>query len=89
MKNLSDTTPDSPQSAESKEGRRRLIHTRKSARRLVDVQKDIIRRLSDHYKIDRPTRALLAEMQICSNRLLEQIEECCAAEILGRDEVRR
>ena len=51
----------------------RLLRLNRYAERLRNVEQDLIRSISENYEIDLPTRRLLTEMQVCTNRLLGQL----------------
>jgi len=62
---------------ESESGRikRQVLHLTRSAERLDNVERDLIRKLSDSFPVDLTTRNLLTEMRICTNRLRGQLSD--------------
>ena len=62
-----------------------LLKLNRDTERLVSVEQDLIRRISENYDIDRRTYRLMTEIQICTNRILGQLQDmesvgCVAAE---------
>ncbi len=65
---------------------RHLLKLNRNTRRLVSVEQDLIRRISENYDIDRRTHRLMTEIQICTNRILSQLEEMENVERVADDE---
>jgi hypothetical protein len=63
-----------------------LLRLNQSTERLVSVEEDLIRRISENYDIDRRTHRLMTEIQICTNRILSQLQEIESAECVAADE---
>jgi hypothetical protein len=53
---------------------RQIIKLKRSAERLNNVEQDLIRKISA-FDTDLTTDKLIAEIQICTNRMLKQLEE--------------
>ena len=53
---------------------RQILKLKRSAERLNDVEQELIRKISA-FDTDLTTDKLIAEIQICTNRMLKQIEE--------------
>lgn len=54
---------------------RRFLRLNRSTERLVSVERDLIRKISENYAIDRGTYRLMTEVQICTNRILSQLQD--------------
>lgn len=52
---------------------RQVLHLTRNAERLDNVERDLIRRISDGFPVDLATQKLLREMRICTNRLRGQL----------------
>jgi hypothetical protein len=53
----------------------RLLRLTSNAERLTGVEHDLARKIVDGSRVDSATRRLMAEMQICTNRMLGQLSE--------------
>lgn len=56
------------------DGRPNVLRIVRSCERLTSVEDELIRRVSTT-TVDRPTGQLMAEMQICTRRIMKQLEE--------------
>lgn len=53
----------------------RLAHIKRHVERLTDVEQTLARRMSDLDQVDPTTKKLMAEIQICTNRMLGHISD--------------
>jgi len=63
-----------------------LLKLNRSTERLASVEQDLIRRISENYDVDRRTYRLMTEIQICTNRILNQLREIeCVESVVSED----
>jgi len=55
-----------------------LRKVRQSADRLKEIEQDLVRRIVGQYDLDRRMQQLIIELQICTTRMQQQLEECTA-----------
>jgi len=73
VENRDDSIPEIDSSPIAASGRQ-IIKLKRNAERLNNVEQDLIRKISA-FDTDLTTDKLIAEIQICTNRMLKQLEE--------------